>query len=115
MWSGAVIHAPHPALSADYGLEPKGLYVSWVWNGSPASRYALRPTSRILEVDGAPTPDLDTFLAAIRGRADRARVRIKIVDLDGKTQVISLKVDRQYWPTAELAVGPGGWGRRELE
>ena len=51
--------------------------------------------------------DLDTLLAAIRGRADRAPVRIKIVDLDGKTQVISLKVDRQYWSTAELAVGPG--------
>ncbi|MFN7145350.1 MAG: PDZ domain-containing protein, partial [Myxococcota bacterium] len=113
LWAGAVLHAPHPPLATDYGLAPEGLYVSATASGSPASRYGLRGTFRILAVDGAPTPTLDTFLAAVEGRADRAPVRLKVVDLDGKPQVITLKLDTQYWPTRELRVGAGGWERVE--
>ncbi len=113
LWAGAVLHAPHLPLAADYGLAPEGLYVSATASGSPASRYGLRPTTRILAVDGTPTPTLEAFLAAVAGRGDRGALRLKTVDLDGKPQVITLKLDLQYWPTAELKAGPAGWERVE--
>ncbi len=114
VWAGALLHAPHTPLAADLGVEPEGIYVSWSWFGSPASRYQLRPTHRILAVDGTPTPTLDAFLAAVKDRPDRGGVRLKTVDLDGKPQVITLKLDLQYWPTAELRAGAGGWERVAL-
>ncbi|MDP2313961.1 MAG: trypsin-like peptidase domain-containing protein [Pseudomonadota bacterium] len=113
LWAGALLHAPHSPLSSDLGVEPEGIYVSWSWYGSPASRYQLRPTHRILAVDSTPTPTLDAFLAAVANRPDRGPVRLKTVDLDGKPQVITLKLDLQYWPTAELRAGTSGWERVE--
>jgi S1-C subfamily serine protease len=114
LWAGALIHAPQRALAADQGLVPEGVYVSSTWFGSPAARYGLRGTHRILAVDGTPTPDVDAFLAAVKGRGDRGAVRLRTVDLDGKVQVITLKLDLQYWPTAELRAGPDGWVRTAL-
>jgi S1-C subfamily serine protease len=113
LWAGALLHAPHSPIASDLGVEPEGVYVSWSWFGSPASRYQLRPTHRILEVDGTPTPTLAAFEAAVAGRPDRGAVRLKTVDLDGKPQVITLKLDLQYWPTAELRVTDAGWERVE--
>ena len=110
-WAGAVLHAPHSPLATDMGLAPTGVYVSWTWSGTPAQRYGLRPTYRILAVDGVPTPDLDALQKAVAGRTDRGSVRLKVVDLDGKTQVITLKLDLQYWPTMELRSTPQGWVR----
>ncbi len=111
LWGGALLHAPHRALAADYGNPPVGVYVAWFWSGSPASRYGLSATQRIVEVDGIPTPTLDAFLEVVKGREDRGAVRLRIVDLDGKPQVVTLKLDLAYWPTAELRVGEGGWER----
>ena len=113
LWAGAVLHAPHAPLAADYGLAPEGVYVSATASGSPASRYGLRGTYRVFAVDGTPTPTLDAFLAAVAGRPDRGAVRLRVADLDGKTQVITLKLDLAYWPTAELRAGPGGWERTD--
>ncbi len=113
IWAGALLHAPHRPLSADNGLPADGVYVSWSWHGAPAPRYGLRPTQRILAVDGTPTPTLDAFLAATAGRPDRGAVRLRTVDLDGKVATITLKLDRLYWPTAELRAGPEGWVRTE--
>jgi hypothetical protein len=67
----------------------------------------------VFAVDGTPTPTLDAFLAAVAGRPDRGAVRLRVADLDGKTQVITLKLDLAYWPTAELRAGPGGWERTD--
>lgn len=115
VWAGALLHAPHLAVAAQQGIPPEGVYVSWSWFGAPAARYGLRPTARILEVDGTPVPTLDAFLEAVAGRPDGGAVRLRTVDLDGKVGVLTLKLDLNYWPTAELVRGEGGWTRRELD
>ncbi len=111
LWAGALLQAPHPALSAQYGIPRGGVYVSRHWYGSPATRYRLEATSRIVEVDGQPVADLDEFLAAVATKLDRAAVRLDTVDLDGKPDVITLKVDLEYWPTYELRRHEGAWER----
>src|SRR5690606_3326795 len=58
MWAGAQLHDPHRAIAAQRGIPREGVFVAYFGFGSPASRYALTPGRRILEVDGTPTPDL---------------------------------------------------------
>ena len=114
-WAGATLQAPHRAMSAQRGIPPLGVYVGYFAYGSPATRYGLYPGRRIVEVDGTPTPDLDAFLAAVRGRPDRSSVRLRTITWNNAPEVITLKLDDHYWPTYELVQTASGWERRSLE
>ena len=115
LWQGATLQASHRALSAQRGIEPGGVYVAYFSYGSPASRYGLVPGRRIVEVDGQATPDLDAFLKLVLGRADRASLRIKTLALNGAPEMITLKLDRHYWPAYELRRQGDSWERVSLE
>jgi S1-C subfamily serine protease len=116
MWAGTVLHAPHAALPSQRGIPPVGVYVAWYWYGSPAGHYGLRPTQRIVAVDGNPTPDLEAFLAAVKDKPDRGTVMLKLVDLDGRPSVMTLVLDLQYWPTYEIRhERDGSWRRVDIE
>jgi S1-C subfamily serine protease len=114
-WAGATLEGPYRAMSAQRGIAPRGVYVAYYEYGSPASHYGLVPGRRIVEVDGQPTPDLDAFLRLVKGRADRSSLRIKTLDWNGAPQVITLKLDRHYWPAYELRRTADGWQRDSLE
>ncbi len=111
VWSGAVLHAPHRAMSAQRGIQPEGVFVAYFSYGSPSTRYKLFAGRRVVEVDGRPTPDLDAFIAAVRDRPDRSAVRLKTVTWNGTVEVITLKLDLHYWPSYELRRTPSGWER----
>jgi S1-C subfamily serine protease len=110
-WEGTLLQEPHPAVSAQRGVEPGGVYVSWFWYGSPANRSHLRATHRIVEFDGIPIDDLDAFLAIASDRANGRAIRLKTLDLEGKASVVTLKPDPHFWPTSEIRRGPDGWER----
>ncbi len=114
-WAGATLQAPHRAISAQRGIAPEGVYVAYFEFGSPASRYGLVPGRRIVEVDGQVTPDIDAFLRQVSGRPDRSSLRIKLLTWNGAPEVITLKLDRHYWPSYELKRGVVGWERQSLE
>jgi pro-apoptotic serine protease NMA111 len=114
-WGGATLQAPHRAMSAQRGIPPVGVYVGYFAYGSPATRYGLYPGRRIVEVDGIPTPDLDAFLGVVTGRPDRASLRLKTITWNNAPEVITLKLDKHYWPAYELVHTPTGWVRRALE
>jgi S1-C subfamily serine protease len=114
-WAGATLQAPHRAISAQRGIPPEGVYVAYFQFGSPAARYGLVPGRRIVEVDGQPTPDLDAFLRQVGGRPDRSSLRIKTLGWNGAAEVITLKLDRHYWPAYELQHSAAGWERHSLE
>ncbi|HEY0134290.1 MAG TPA: hypothetical protein VGB85_09425, partial [Nannocystis sp.] len=103
----------HPA-RIQRNMQAEGAYVSLYWYGSPVSRSKLRAARRIVAVDGKPTPDLDAFLAAVADKPNHASVRLKTVDLDDKIELITLRLDLDYFPTYELRHTPAGWIRREL-
>jgi S1-C subfamily serine protease len=115
MWAGATLQAPHRAMIAQRGIPPEGVYVGYFAYGSPATRYGLFPGRRIVEVDGVPTPNLDEFLKVVSGRPDRSAIRLRTITWNNAPEVITLKLDRHYWPTYEVRRTSGGWERRDLE
>ncbi|HUN24711.1 MAG TPA: trypsin-like peptidase domain-containing protein [Steroidobacteraceae bacterium] len=113
-WAGATLQKPHRPMSAQRGIPPVGVYVAYFSYGSPSARYGLYPGRRIVQVDETPTPDLDAFLAAVAGRADRSSVRLKTITWNNAPEVITLKLDKHYWPGYELRYTPQGWVRSAL-
>jgi S1-C subfamily serine protease len=115
LWAGAVLQKPHRALAAQRGIPREGVFVAYFAYGSPATRYQLWAGRRIVEVDGQPTPNLDAFMKAVAGREDRASVRLKTVTWNEATEVITLKLDKRYWPSYELRRTANGWKRTAWE
>jgi pro-apoptotic serine protease NMA111 len=115
VWAGAVLQTPHRALAAQRGVEPAGVFVGYFSYGSPATRYQLWAGRRIIEVDGQPTPDLDSFIKVVSGREDRSSVRLRTTSWNGSVDVITLKLDKRYWPAYELRRTAQGWMRTALE
>ena len=115
LWAGAVIHAPHRAMTIQRAIPPEGVFVAYFAYGSPSTRYGLFAGRRIVEVDGRPIPDLDAFIAAVSGRPDRSSVRLKTVTWNGSTGVTTMKLDQNYWPAYDLRRIPGGeWERKAI-
>ena len=111
-WAGALIQEVPRSVRIQRGLDGAGVYTSLYWYGSPASRSKLRAARLIVEVDGRPVVDLDAFLAAVRGRRSGDSVRLLTRDVDGKAELITLRLDREYFPTYELrADARGEWSR----
>jgi S1-C subfamily serine protease len=116
IWAGATLQAPHRAMAAQRGIAPYGVFVSFFFYGSPATHYGLYAGRRITEVDGQPTADLDAFIKAVSGKPDRASLRLKTVSWNGQTDVITLKLDKHYWPAYELdRQKDGSWTRTALD
>ncbi len=110
-WAGALIQDVPSSLATQRGFADTGLYVTSYAPGAPASRYGLATTLRILAIDERPVATLDELLDAVSGRPDRSSVRVQVKNLDGRAQVITLKLDLQYWPTFELVMKNGQWDR----
>ena len=115
VWSGAVLQQPHRALAAQRGIPPEGVFVAYFAYGSPATRYQLWAGRRIVEVDGQPIADLDAFVKAVAGREDRSSLRLRTVGWNGSVEVITLKLDKRYWPAYELRRTDQGWQRAALD
>lgn len=113
-WGGALLHKPHRAIAAQRALPREGVFVGYYSFGSPASRYGLTPGRRIVAVDDVATPDLDAFLKVVSTKQDRAAVRLKTINWSGMVEVITLKLDLQYWPTLDFERdGAGVWSRTD--
>jgi S1-C subfamily serine protease len=116
IWAGATLQAPHRAMAAQRGIAPYGVFVSFFFYGSPATHYGLYAGRRITEVDGQPTADLDAFIKAVSGKADRSSLRLQTISWNGQTDVITLKLDKHYWPAYELTrLKDGSWTRTALD
>jgi S1-C subfamily serine protease len=113
-WAGALLQDPHRAMSAQRGIDATGVYVAFFSYGSPATRYGLWAGRRIVAVDDTDTPDLQSFVDAVSGKEDQTSVRLKTVTWNGAVQVITLKLDTQYWPAYEIRKTSNGWQRTEI-
>jgi pro-apoptotic serine protease NMA111 len=111
LWAGALLQAPPLELAMQWGAPRSGVYVAGAFRGTPAERHGLRPTLRILAAAGQPTPDLASFQAAVAALADGDTVRLRTLDLEGRSHVLSLDLDLHDWPEVRLERRAGGWQR----
>ena len=117
-WCGCVVQKPHLAVTT-FGFFPKevhGVYVSFRLYGSPVHRYELNSCEWIVEINGKPTPDLQTFVDVTKELENEKFVRVKVIDLDGNYRILTLKQDLHYWPTWELIFDPetATWRRKTI-
>ena len=110
-WAGALLQEPHRAMAAQRGVDTDGVYVAYFSYGSPSTRYGLWAGRRVVEVNETPTPDLQAFIDAVKGIKHRESVRLKTVTWNGTAEVITLKLDNQYWPAYEIRRTEDGWRR----
>ena len=113
-WAGALLQDPHRAMAVQRGIKPDGVYVAFFSYGSPATRYGLWAGRRIIEVDDTATPDLQAFVDVVGGKKDQASVRLTTVTWNGAVEVITLKLDNQYWPAYEIQRTEDGWHRSPI-
>ena len=113
-WAGALLQNPHRPMAAQRGIEPHGVYVAFFSYGAPATRYGLWAGRRVVEVDETPTPNLQAFVDAVSGKQDQESVRVKTVTWNGAVEVITLKLDNQYWPAYEIRRTNDGWVRTAI-
>jgi S1-C subfamily serine protease len=113
-WAGALVQAPHRELAVQRGVGSGGVYVSFFNFGSPASRSGLFAGRRIIAVDGQPTPDLDAFVRVAQSLGDKESVRLNTMSFNDVPEVITMKLDPQYWPTYELVRDGYEWRRQAL-
>jgi predicted metalloprotease with PDZ domain len=113
-WGGALIQAPHRELAVQRGVGTGGVYVSFFNFGSPASRSGLYAGRRIVAIDGEPTPDLDAFVKAASAVAGHDSVRLNTMSFNDVPEVITMRLDPEYWPAYELKRDGYEWRRFEL-
>jgi len=108
-WAGALIQEPHRELALQRGIEPKGVYVSFVFHGSPANRSNLSALFRIVEFNGEEIKDLADFKALTEKYKKDKFVQLKVLDLINRESVISLKQNQYYWPGRQISKLAGEW------
>ena len=113
-WAGALLQNPHRGMAAQRGIVPTGVYVAFFSYGSPATRYGLWAGRRIVEVDDTETPDLQSFIDVVADKGDQTSVRLKTITWNGAVEVITLKLDNQYWPAYEIRRKGDGWHRQSI-
>jgi len=97
-WAGAILQNTHRPV-AQLGFLQPGVYCSRWYFGSPAHKYSLRAAHWIVEVNGKPTPDLDSFLNVVNSLDASNFVRLKIKGMQDRVSVTTIKMDLHYWPT----------------
>jgi len=110
-WAGALLQNPHRGMAVQRGIDPTGVYVAFFSYGSPATRYGLWAGRRIVQVDDIETPDLQSFIDVVAGKGDQTSVRLKTITWNDAVEVITLKLDNQYWPAYEIRRTKEGWQR----
>ncbi|WJX32217.1 Protease Do-like 7 [Trifolium repens] len=107
-WCGCIVQDTHLAARALGFLpeEGRGVYVARCNHGCPAYKFGLLAIKWIVEINGKPTPDLDTFVDVTKELEHEEFVRVKTIQLNGNPQVIGVKQDLHYWPTWELRFNP---------
>ena len=108
-WAGCQLQPTHrPVVELGYRpTDPASgahldVFISRWYHGSPAQRYGVYALNWVASVNGTPTPDLDTFIKVTKSLEDGSFVRLKLISLNARPKVLTVKLDLHYWPTWEL-------------
>lgn len=102
IFAGSIIQKPHHAVLQAMTNPPSEVYCTFRGESSPAVQYGISATNFITHVNEVETPDIDTFLKAVKNIPDNSYCKMRLVTFDDVPFAISLKTNYHYFPTAEL-------------
>lgn len=108
-WAGALIQEPYREIALQRGIKPKGVYVSYLYHGSPANRSSLSTMLRIVEFNGEVVENLEGFKLLTKKHEDEKFIQLKVLDLINRESVISVKQNNYYWPEREIIKIDNQW------
>ncbi|RDH82897.1 MAG: hypothetical protein DIZ80_11560 [endosymbiont of Galathealinum brachiosum] len=111
-WAGALIQEPYREIALQRGIKPKGVYVSYIFHGSPANRSSLSTLLRIVELNGETVENLEGFKKLTKKYKGEKFIQLKVLDLINRESVISLKQNLYYWPGREIIKVDNEWMSR---
>ncbi|KNC55914.1 Pro-apoptotic serine protease nma111 [Thecamonas trahens ATCC 50062] len=114
-WQGALLQPSFLELQLYQKDMPRGVYVARLHAGSSAHLWRLVSKTWIVAINNVPTPDLDACLAVLRTLKTGESARLHTVSLRGKTVVVTLRINNEYWPTVEWLRNGLEWERRVVE
>ncbi|KAI3994634.1 hypothetical protein MKX01_027524 [Papaver californicum] len=99
-WCGYFVREPPRAVKLG------GVYVDGWCKGSPAQMFCPTNKKCIVEVNGKPTLNLDSFLEVATELEQGELVSVRAVRLNETQEEFTLEVDDHYWPLWELEFYP---------
>lgn len=111
---GALIEDAPVVLGDQRGVAPTGAYVSWCAYGAPCSRDELRPTNRIVSVNGANISTLDDFILQLSNSDHTKPLRLGLLSLRDIPKTLTLRLDEHYWPSFSLSYDNSQWKYEEF-
>ncbi|PVV01926.1 hypothetical protein BB560_002544 [Smittium megazygosporum] len=125
-WAGVVIQGTYRAVQEQVSETPSDIYIVYYAFGSNAQLYGLVPKTWITHVEGIRVNTIDDFVKTVKsltGKSsetspnpqtassdippeknkplDKRYVRLTVVDFNGKSKTLSMRVDDHYWPMIE--------------
>ena len=92
-WGGAMLHDVQATLPDQRRVGKQGAYVSWCAYGAPCSRDGLRPTYRIVQVNGESINSLVEFERIVGKIPASESVRMNVLTLRDEPRTISVRQD----------------------
>ncbi|CCF60274.1 hypothetical protein KAFR_0J02100 [Kazachstania africana CBS 2517] len=103
IFAGCILQEAHHAVRQAMIDVPKGVYCTFRGESSPAVQYGISTTNFITHVNEVETPDLESFLTAVKQIPNNSYCKMRLMTFDNVPFAISLKTNYHYFPTAELA------------
>lgn len=101
VWAGAIMQAPHLAVRQRVGKVASEVYIAGYLAGSPVRRFGVSSWNFITNINGTPTPDLDTVVEVTKKLENNKYFRVKGVSTQDIKFVKTLKLDQHYFPLVE--------------
>lgn len=112
-WAGATFEEPFSDIAWQKAVDFDGVYIADTQRGSPAEWDRLFRNRFLVAVDGEPVADLDDLLTLLSRRQQDQVTRLTLVSMSGRSQIVTVQPEYNFWPTFELRRETGGWQRIE--
>jgi hypothetical protein len=89
---GPSITGPRLGIRPNYSDEGEGVLIGGVTDGEPAAKAGIKGGDRIIEMDGKPVKNLETYMTIMSGHKKGDTIEVQIMR-DGKKQTVKVKLD----------------------
>ncbi len=110
-WAGANFQVPFIDIAYQKNVSFPGVYIADTEDGSPALWDGLYRNRFVIAMDDKPINTMDEFLDAAQARDQDQITRLTLITMSGRTEVVTVQPEYNFWPTFEVRRSDEGWER----